>query len=260
MGVRLVLALLLAVLAGPAFAQEPAPEPAFGLNGDDLVIELGGGAKVQPAYEGADDYVVTPWPTVSLQYLRLPGIWTFQKSDSGFFIGPSFGYVPSRDEDDNDNLEGLGDIGAAYEIGATMGYRYDMLRAFVSLRQGFGGHHGVVGEAGVDVIVDPLPDLTLSLGPRLSFADSDYLQTYLGVTASQSAKSGLPEFDPNGGIKGLGLEAQGRYSLTDNWSVVGKVGYEHLVGDAADSPVASSENEFTAALGLTYRFGLDLFK
>ena len=62
-------------------------------------------------------------------------------------------------------------------------------------------------------------------------------------------------------MKGVGVEGEARYALTPHWSVVGKAGYERLIGDAADSPIteAGSENQFTAALGLTYRFGLDLF-
>ena len=170
--------------------------------------------------------------------------------------------MPSRDEDDYSDLEGLGDVSAAYEFGATVGYRYDFVRGFLTLRQGFGGHHGVVGEVGVDVIAEPLPKLTLSLGPRLGLASSDYLDTYLGVDAEQSAASGLREFDPDGGVSGVGLEVEARYALTPAWSVVANAGYERLVGDAADSPVTDvgSENQFTAGIGVTYRFGLDLFK
>ena len=113
----------------------------------------------------------------------------------------------------------------------------------------------------MDAIFDPTPRLELSLGPRVHFASDDYLETYLGVTPAQSAASGLPVFDPEGGVKGLGGEAEAKYALTRHWSVAGKAGYERLIGDAADSPIADrgSKNQFTAALGLTYRFGLDLF-
>ena len=94
------------------------------------------------------------------------------------------------------------------------------VRGFLTLRQDTGGHHGVVGEVGVDVIAEPLPKLTVSLGPRLGLASSDYLDTYLGVDAEQSAASGLREFDPDGGVSGVGLEVEARYALTPAWSVV----------------------------------------
>jgi outer membrane protein len=252
-----------ALLAVPARAQDLPPETPLSAGADDLVLELGIGGKVVPAYEGADDYLLQPWPIAQLHYLRLPVLGDFGGGPkSGISFGPSFRYVAERDEDDYSELEGLGDVSAAYEFGATIGYRYEFVRAFVTLRQGFGGHHGLVGEVGVDAIADPMPKLTVSLGPRLGLASSDYLDTYLGVDPGQSAASGLPEFDPDGGIKGVGLEAEARYSLTPAWSVVANAGYERLVGDAADSPVTDlgSENQFTAGIGVSYRFGLDLFK
>ena len=255
---------LLLGLADSASSQEPPPpaDAALGAAGEDIVLELGGGGLVGPAYEGADHYLVSPWPIVRLHYLRLPHVGAFGGGpEAGLSIGPSFRFVPERDADDYSDLEGLGDVDAAFELGGTIGYRFDMWRGFATVRHGFGGHHGIVGELGVDAIVEPTPRLSVSAGPRLHFADSDYLDTYLGVTAAQSAASGLSEFDPDGGLKGVGVEAEARFALTPRWSIVGSAGYERLVGDAADSPIteAGSENQFTAALGLTYRFGLDLF-
>jgi outer membrane protein len=259
----LAIAAFAVCLAGAADAQDAPPaEPVPGADGRDVVLELGGGAMVRPSYEGADDYLFTPDPIIALHYLRLPFLGDFGgRPKTGITFGPSFRIVPGRDEGDHADLDGLGDVSRAYEAGGTLGYRYEMWRGFVTVRQGFGGHHGLVGEVGVDAIAEPMPRLSVSLGPRLGFADADYLDTYLGVTPDQASASGLPEFDPNGGIKGVGLEAQARYGLTPNWSILGKAGYERLIGDAADSPVTDlgSENQFRAGIGLTYRFGLDLF-
>jgi outer membrane scaffolding protein for murein synthesis (MipA/OmpV family) len=246
--------------AAPAAAQQPAEEWVFGAGGEDVVLELGGGGLVRPAYEGADDYTLRPWPVVELHYLRLPFATFGGGPETGLSFEPAFRVVPERDDDEYD-LDGLGDVDLAIEIGGGIRYRYDSLQAVFELRHGFGGHEGLIGEAGVDLVLDPTPKLSLSLGPRLYFADSDYLDTYLGVTPAQSAASGLAVFDPDGGLKGAGLEAEGRYALSPRWALVGKAGYEHLIGDAADSPVTAlgSEHQFLGGLGLTYRFGLDLF-
>ena len=101
----------------------------------------------------------------------------------------------------------------------------------------------------------------MSVGPRVYLASDDYMDTYFGVTAAEAATSGLPAFDPDGGVKGVGVEAEARYALTRHWAIRGKAGYERLLGDAADSPIsrAGSRDQFNAALGLTYRFGIDLF-
>lgn len=98
-------------------------------------------------------------------------------------------------------------------------------------------------------------------GPRASFATSEYMRTYFGVTPAESTRSGLGAYSPGGGIKGAGLEVSGRYELTEQWALVGLAYYERLIGDAAASPIvkAGNENQVTAKLGLSYKFRLKLF-
>ena len=62
-------------------------------------------------------------------------------------------------------------------------------------------------------------------------------------------------------MKGAGLEVSGRYELTPQWALVGLAYYERLIGGAAASPVVKvgNENQITAKLGLSYKFGLKLF-
>jgi outer membrane protein len=195
---------------------------------------------------------------VKLDYLHLP-FGTFGGSEQALKFSPSFRIISERDDDGD--LAGLGDVDTAIEVGGTVSYRVGMFRGLATLRKGFGGHHGWVGEGGVDMILDPTPKLEVAFGPRVHFASDDYLDTYLGVTPAQSAASGLPVFNPDGGVKGVGAAAEGKYRLNRRWAVVGKAGYERLIGDAADSPITDlgSKNQFTANIGLTYRFGLDLF-
>jgi outer membrane protein len=246
----------------PAAAQTPTDEWIFGESGEDIVLEVGGGILTRPEFESSDEYTLRPWPVVDLNFLRLPYLGTFGGGpESGLKFSPSFRIISERDDDDHSELTGLGDVDLAVEVGGNVAYRYGMLRGVFTIRRGFGGHDGFVGETGVDLVTNPVSRLDFSIGPRVHFADSEYLETYLGVTPAQSVASGLPVFDPDGGIKGVGVAAEAKYALTRRWSIVGKAGYERLVGDAADSPITDlgSEDQFTAALGATYRFGLDFF-
>jgi outer membrane protein len=257
--VRLGLAILFnAIGVLPAAAQSPDTDWIYGADGEDIVLEVGGGVLTRPDYESSEDYTLRPWPFVSLGYLRLP-FATFGGKEEALKFAPSFRIIDERD--DEGDLNGLGNVDTAYEIGGTVSYRYGMFRGLATIRKGFGGHEGWVGEGGVDVILDPTPQFELSLGPRAYLASNDYLDTYLGVTSQQSAASGLREFNPDGGVKGFGASAIARYQLTRHWAVVGKFDYERLIGDAADSPITDlgTENQFTGALGLTYKFGLNLF-
>jgi outer membrane protein len=249
-------------LAGTASASAQTPDSdwIYGASGEDIVLEVGGGIQTRPEYEGSDEYTLWPWPVVSLDYLHLP-FATFGGKETALKFSPSFRIIAKRDDDDFSELEGLGDVDTAFEVGGTVSYRVGMFRGLATLRKGFGGHEGWVGEGGIDAIFDPTPKFELALGPRVHFASDDYLDTYLGVTPAQSAASGLPVFDPDGGVKGAGAAAEGKYRLSRRWAVVGKASYERLIGDAADSPITDlgSKNQFTANIGLTYRFGFDLF-
>jgi outer membrane protein len=130
-----------------------------------------------------------------------------------------------------------------------------------NLRQGFGGHDGLVGEAGLDLVAFPDSRTEIGVGPRISYADADYMRTYLGVTPAESVTSGLAAYDPGGGIKGAGAELIARYAFTPAWALSGSFAWERFVGDAADSPIVQTGDidQFTARLGVSYRFGLKLF-
>ncbi len=266
---RLVLLTLPICLATPVLADETAARDTLTTRAPardyDVVLEIGGGAAWRPAYEGASTYQISPFPAIALHYLWLPGLGEvkgYGRPRDGFSFGPSFRYVRARNSGDYSELTGLQNVDAAYEIGGRVAYRFGALRAHTSLRRGFGGHDGWVGEAGLDLTFNPNAVTELSMGPRISYADAAYMRTYLGVTPAESFTSGLPAYDPGGGIKGAGAEFGGRYAFTPQWSLLGAVTYERLVGAAAASPVAQAGdlNQYTARLGLSYRFGLNLFR
>jgi outer membrane protein len=267
--------LILAALAVPLFASsasaaDVAPAPAMPVKAHepvrpyDVELEVGMGAAYGPAYEGAGENKFTPWPIVTLHYLWLPGLGEVKGNArrDGLSFGPSFRVVRERKSADYAALRGLNDIDTAYELGGRIAYTFGMFRAHASLRHGIGGHEGLVGEAGLDVTFNPTPTTEVAFGPRMSYADGEYMRTYLGVTPAESLSSGLVAYDPSGGVKGVGAELSGRYRFTPQWSLLGTLQYERLVGDAADSPIAKAgdENQFTAKLGLSYRFGFNLFR
>ena len=148
------------------------------LSGNDIVLEVGAGVAYKPKYEGASRYIFSPQPLFKLHFLRLPnGYEIGGGADQGFSFRPAFGYRGERKPSDAPILAGLGTVSSTFEFGAAVSYRKDYIKGFVELRRGFGGHEGWVGETGVDVILDPTPRLTVSAGPRATFASSDYMQT-----------------------------------------------------------------------------------
>ena len=267
---RLMALALNVFLTGEALAaDEPTPQSPLPAGGAapvrpyDIVLEIGAGGAMRPAYEGAKGYKFNPTGFFTLHYLWLPGIGDVKKerADEGFSIGPSFRYVYKRDSDDHPELRGLGNIDAAFELGGRIAYQWSLFRPWLAVRYGLGGHSGIVAETGLDLRFRPSAVTEFTIGPRASFATSEYMRTYFGVTPAESARSGLSAYNPRGGIKGAGLEVSGRYELTPQWALVGLAYYERLIGAAAASPVVKvgNENQITAKLGLSYKFGLKLF-
>lgn len=241
------LILSLGAISAPVLADETADE------GYDVIVDLGAGARVQPRYEGSGDYEVVPVPLVNLSYVSLGRLQIDERDIRIWSVRPAFRWRGEREE--SDLLPGFGDVDAAYEFGAAVAYRRGIWRAFAELRRGFGGHEGLVGEVGVDAISQPTPRLDIAIGPRLTFASKDYMQTYFGVTPLQAAATGIAPFDADAGVKSLGVETSLRYALNEDWFVVGKAGYFGLLGDAAASPVVDlgSSAQATATIGLSRR-------
>jgi outer membrane scaffolding protein for murein synthesis (MipA/OmpV family) len=255
---------------GPALAADGPPRPAATKEQPslyqpyDIVLEIGGGGGIKPAYEGAKDYAFSPMVVVALHYLRLPSYGVVKDSrikNEGFSIGPSFRFVSERVSADHTQLRGLNDVDSSFELGGKFSYTFGMFRPFVAVRYGF-GHEGIVGEAGLDVIMRPMNAVEVTIGPRASFASSEYMRAYFGVTPVESVRSGLATFTPGSGLKSAGAELGVRYEYTPEWTLIGTVAYERLIGDAADSPIVArggEENQFTAKIGVSYKFGLKLF-
>lgn len=238
-----------------------ATAPALAGDGTvDFSFDLGGGALVKPEFEGARSYGVGPFPIFVLHHFDLGALRLGGPRRDGFTFRPSVNVVGRRDDDMAAHLRGMGDVDTAVELGAVVGWRFDAFHLFVDARRGFGGHEGVVGTVGLDVTAEPVTNVTVEAGPRLGFASDDYMATYFGVTPAQAAASGLAVHDAGAGVKSAGVAATVRWRFADRWTLVGGLGYDRLLGDAADSPVVTaggSADQFQARLGLSYRFDLD---
>ncbi len=253
--------------ADPADAQEGSVAPPdIESTRKQFVMDLGGGAVVKPRYPGAEDYLVYPFPIVTVGRFYVPGLGQVvdgEQKKRGFIIYPSFDFVGERKASDSSDLTGTNKIDWAFELGLGAAYRYDWLRGFVELRQGFNGHEGQVAEFGVELIATPTERIELVFGPRVSWGSDDYMNTYFGVTVGESIASGgfLAPFNPNSGFKTAGLAARTSYAWTDDVTLHLQGGWERFIGDAADSPIvkAGSEDQFWIAAGATYRFAFDLF-
>jgi MipA family protein len=248
------------LLLGSAGAlMSAAPVLAEEATGPGISFELGGGIQMLPSYEGADSFAVGGYPIIKFNRLQLSNGVTLGGGDSlGFGFRPSFNVRGERNAADHAELQGLNTIDTAIELGIGADYEATNWRIYGDLRRGVTGHDGFVGEAGAELITRPAEGLTLSTGPRLSFADAEYMNTYFGVTAAEAAASGRDAFAADGGLKSAGLGAKARYEFGNDWGVEGAVAWDRLVGDAADSPIVDtgSADQFSARIGIFRKFNI----
>ncbi len=242
----------------PAAAQDERPR-------DPLRTRVMIGPQLVPSHPGADSVSLRPFFDISRARGDAP--FAFEAPDesfgfpvlreSGLEIGPALGIEGKRDADD------LGApirrVGFSFEVGAfVQTWLGDVARLRLEARTGVSGHRGVIGVASVDYVARDGDDWLVSIGPRVTFADGRYHRAYFGVTPADAAASGLPAFDPDGGVQAVGLAAGYLRQLSGRWGLAAYARYDRLVGDAAESPVTrgpGSRNQISAGAGLSYTFG-----
>ncbi|MBU3031309.1 MipA/OmpV family protein [Paracoccus marinaquae] len=243
-------ALVLAVLCASLATAADAQDLKFGDRWGTLSADIGLGASYGAIYPGAQDNEFSPWIVLRNASFGAPG-----KGDlDGFTILPSFGYAGERKESDDEALRGMGDISAAYEFGAQVSYGYGPVNAYVRTLQGFGGHHGITGEVGVRYRSEINDRLTLWSTLETTYGDSEFVETYFGVSGSQSLSSGNPVYEPGGGFTMAAARVTARYALGEKTALTGEVEYGRLIGDAADSPIVQDRNQSVIRLGITRNF------
>lgn len=260
---KAALAVLATAMTLPVFAQSNlAPVTS------DWTVTLGVEGRVVPEYEGSRNVMFSPVPMFDVRRAGTPAHFrsprdgfSFGILDYGRFIaGPTVKAHYGRRESADRDLRGLGDVDWALEAGGFAEYwPSDWLRTRVELRQGFGGHHGLVADVTADLVVPVAPQLTLSGGPRMTLVSAAYNDPYFSITALQSAASGLPIYDARGGLHSVGVGAQARYQWSPTWATHMFVEYERLTGGAANSPLVTTygtRDQIQVGMGATYSFDM----
>jgi MipA family protein len=264
----------LLVAASVLSSAEAWAEPAT-----ERSVTLGAAGIVKPKYEGSDEHEFIPIPIVIPRFSESPDddpstFKQFRKrvnfrglddirvrvlGGDRLQVGAVTGYITKRDQDDGPLLRGLGDIDGGLVAGAYTGFTLGAFQFDAAiLEKVTGDESGPEYRFGVETTQELTERTTVVARVGTTFASDDYMQTYFGVTARQAARSraGLPVYTPDGGIKDVYFELGGTMDLSDRWLLKAGGRYGRLLGDAADSPVVETENQFSGVLGLGYRFNL----
>ena len=230
------------------------------------------GAGVSNEYEGSEDFEPLPLFGGRLQYegyyaqLIGTGVKVNVLNSQRFNFGPILNYRFGRDDDvENTAVSRLDEVDDSFEAGlfARMNFRPNSTTRHragieVDFRQDISdGHEGFLFTIGADYSTPIGERWDLGFDLSTTYASDDYMQSFFGVNAAGSARSGLRQFDAEGGFKDVSFAISPSYSFNESWGVFGRLQYSELLGDASDSPIVDDEgssSQFFAGLGVSYRF------
>lgn len=254
---------IFALAALPAAAQPPEPPKG------DWRVSLGAMGLAVPSFEGSDRTKLRGFPLVDIQWRETVFLDTRRglganlltlrdpNGRGAFRAGPLVNWRFERDADDDSDLRGLGDVKGGADVGAFASYEFGPFGLNLLGRKNVS--HSELGST-IEISARYRTRLgtgtMLNLGPAATWADSDYMRSYFGVTAAQAAASGLGVYAPSSGFKDVGLTGGAVHPLGGNWSLVGTAGYARLIGDAADAPLVKQRgtpNQLRFGLGFSYR-------
>ena len=223
------------------------------------------GAGMAPDYEGSEDYTLVPSLMFkgnydSGRYFSLLGT-NFMLNlvpSQTFSFGPALNYRMERDDVDNDRVDDMDKIDGAFEAGAFGGFNINnFILRLEMLTDVSDEHDGFLAQVNAGYRWKAMPELTLTPGVFLTYADDDYMDTYFGVNPGNRGSSGLPNYSADSGLKDVGINLVAHYTPWDNWGIMGLFSYKTLLNDAKDSPIVDDEGndkQFMFGLMATYRW------
>lgn len=274
-----VLALLVA-LPATASAQEAPVSERNVFAGDRLTV--GVGVIYGPSYDGSDDYVASAVPVLQGKLLGVdiaprPGgvaldlIPDGRDAKIGFTFGPVATLSSNRASQIKDPVvRAAGKLDKAVEVGASAGVSVNrVLHPFDSITFGAdvkwdvaGAHSGRTISPTVTYSTPLSRAALVSLSASMRHVDDDYARYYYSVSPAQSAASGLPRYDANGGWESWSTGVLAAYDLSGNaldggFAVIAIGAYSRMINEAKATPYTAlrgDADQWTGALGLAYTF------
>lgn len=263
-----VIVLSAALTAGPgaAFAADAGDSSQ-----DDFDFTLSAGAGVGPDYEGSDDYRVVPLWGVRVGNLYHPSTYigirglrfesNFLPSEH-FELGIIADYLSDYDNVDDDAVNDLERPSTAVHVGAVAGFEF---KDSQKIRYGFRvaatydvlHGNGTVVTPRASIRVPVAENMFLNASVAASWSSGDYMSNRFGISAADALRSGLRPHDADAGFKDVELGLGATYAFSKSWSISMSGRYQHMLGDAADSPIVDDRGDrdtFRLGTLINYRF------
>ena len=176
--------------------------------------------------------------------------------------GPRVAFQRGRDSDDSPTLTGLEDIDGSLPIGAyvrstfgPVGFRLDAGQDVI------GGHDGFFLDTSIGTAYNA-EKFGIQPSATLSWGDSNYNESFFGITEEQSAVSNLEAFDIGSGFNSYSFNVIAWYRIHDDYLLGAFASYKEFFDDAEDSPIIQAPDGSTSGLfaGISLTRKIDLSK
>lgn len=240
--------------------------PATGQAENVYLFALAGG--VTPRYEGSKERQPIVLPYIAAEFDNgvfvnpQDGLGYRQQFANGVFASLALGYDPGRSDKDrylspgSDDLKGMGTVPGSTLVLLQVGARLagdltlsaTLDQPVTQTGRGWGGR--------VDLMVPAWtrPSDQIGVTGSIHAGNQRYAQTFFGVSDRQSANSGFEAYRPEGGVDSLKVTLDWTHIFSAHWMVKTTGGVSRLVGDAADSPIVQSRDNYLATTALVYRY------
>lgn len=228
---------------------------------------LGPGVRSRPAYDGSNER-----QTEFIPAIRYFGRTWFVRSTEGVLeggarmeltpglvAGAQLAYEPGRQSSESDFLQAhdIADIKRGASIGLHMEWDHAFGPVPVTLlgrvRRNIDSDLGTQADLRLTVGVYESGRVRAGVYGQAIWADAKATSAYYGITPQQAPATGLPAFQPGGGLLSSSLGALWAVDLSDKWIALGTMERRRLGGDAANSPLTQQRSSNYVSVGLAYR-------
>ncbi|WP_250519070.1 MipA/OmpV family protein [Caballeronia sp. ATUFL_M1_KS5A] len=182
---------------------------------------------------------------------------------TGFQWGPAVSLRLGRHDVNDPVVSQIHTIATTAEAGGYVGYEYDhsgtlpyRLRGTITLTTNAGiVYSGVRAGLNFSGWIPLHKRVIVGAGAGATWVSSGFNETYFGVTADDSARSGLPQYSPGGGLEQITSWLAAIYQFNKTWYGGAMVYYQRITGAAADSPIVTqrgTRNQITYGIGIAY--------
>jgi MipA family protein len=254
-----IVAILLTALHYSAFAQANAAAAEK----SDWRLSAGVAVIAAPKYVGSEKTKISLLPAFDARYKDwffispVDGIGAQTKLTEGLTASAALGLsFDKRRTKDSPRFAGLSDVKESPALIVSLDYKLGEAFLNTDLRSRLGGEsqRGSLVSADLGYTVGSGQWGALSAGVTAKAMDDTYARNFFGVSAIQSAASGLPVHHASGGLQRSGLFVQGAYRISADWTLLGRLEVARLANAASRSPIVEEKRQNTVVFSALRSF------